>query len=195
MMAIKNLLFLLRLMMLLNICLTVTLIYFIWHTPMPQKFASNPSGKSTPLYALTEPLLSQASLLAWANQAAISVYNFNYVNYPQQFKIAASYFTSEGWDLFRDRFQKVVDSVIEKKLQVSAVVTGTPLITQQGPLMGHYTWRIRMPLLVTYESGSQKLPQHLIVEMLVIRVATTQTPKGIAIAQFVTTQSLEGNMY
>ena len=41
-----------------------------------------------------------------------------------------------------------------------------------------------MPLLVTYESASGTRTQAFTIDMVIVRVPTTSTPKGIAIAQF-----------
>jgi intracellular multiplication protein IcmL len=75
--------------------------------------------------------------------------------------------------------------VLAKKLVVSAVATGAPVILQQGLLFGTYTWRVQLPVLVTYQSASEFSQQTVTITMLITRVSTLTTPKGIGIAQFI----------
>ena len=76
--------------------------------------------------------------------------------------------------------------IIKDTLIVSAVATGTAVILQEGPLRDVYTWRIQVPLLITYQGASTSSTQkEIAVSLLVTRVPTDQAPKGIGIAQVV----------
>lgn len=168
----------------LNVLLVAVFVYLITQIPLPQTYASDEKA-TTPLYAFSEPIVSQQALLDWAAQAAVSLYNFDYTNYEQQYQEMASYFTPTGWELFQNDFRKVLDTVVTKKLRVNGVVSGPPVIVEEGPLLGRYAWKIRMPMLLTYETASgENYYQALLIDMVVIRVPTTRTPKGIAITQF-----------
>lgn len=175
---------LLMVMVIGNLILIAILIYLITHIPQPRTFASTSDGGQSVIYPLDQPVLSQQALLEWANQAAISIYNLDYLNYEKQLANAAHYFTPRGWRLFQNNFNSVVEAVVNQKLRVGAVAVGAPVIIEQGPLLGNYSWRIRMPLLVTYESATETKYQRLMVDMVIMRVSTLITPKGIAIAQF-----------
>jgi intracellular multiplication protein IcmL len=54
----------------------------------------------------------------------------------------------------------------------------------EGVINGRYAWKINLPMLITYESASDNIRQPVSVTMIVTRVSTLDTPKGIAIAQF-----------
>jgi len=77
-----------------------------------------------------------------------------------------------------------LETVIAKKLTVSAVPTGAPIILDQKVIGGVYKWKIQLPMLVTYESSSTKITQPTLVTMLITRVSTLEVPKGIAIDAF-----------
>lgn len=168
-----------------NLVLTVIFVYLFTHIPLPQTFSTYQT-KVAAEEPFDLPIVSKQALLDWATQAAIATYNFDYVNYPKALANAESYFTPDGWQLFQNDFSKVVDEVVSKKLRVNAVAAGPPMILDEGPLLGRYSWKIRIPLLVTFESASEVRPQGLTVIMVVMRVPTTLTTKGIAIAQFYT---------
>lgn len=173
--------------MLIMLILGSTLVYLFMNPPPPRYFATSVDGRITPLIPLNQPNISQSALLQWANTAAISAYTYNFVNYRQALQSASENFTPDGWAAFMQALQSSnnLTAVTAKKLVVSAVATGAPVILQQGVLNGAYAWRVQMPMLVTYQSASQFSRQSIIVTMLVTRVSTLNSPQGIGIAQFV----------
>lgn len=167
------------------VALVGAVVYLVMNRPSPTYFATTDSGRIIPLVPLGRPMVNDNSLLVWASNAAVSAYTFDFLHYRQQLQSIDKYFTTAG---YHDYIQKLntsgnLDSVIKKKIIVSAIPGGTPVIQNQGVLDGRYAWRIQMPLLVTYHTGGQQFNNTLMVSMLVVRVSTTQNPEGIAIAQ------------
>lgn len=170
-----------------NIVLCSTLAYLLTHPPAPKYFATSINGRITPLVALNMPNQADSAILQWSNQAAIAAFTYNFVNYRTELVAASGFFTAEGWQQFIDALgsSNNLDAVKAKKLVVSAVATSSPVILQKGILNGRYSWRIQMPILVTYQSASEFSQQNLNVTMLVTRVDTLNSPRGIGIAQFI----------
>ena len=46
------------------------------------------------------------------------------------------------------------------------------IILQKGVLNGNFSWRVQMPILVTYQSASEFTQQNNVVTMLITRVST-----------------------
>lgn len=170
-----------------NFVLASMLIYMITHPPAPRYFATSISGRITPLFPLSEPNQSDSAVLQWANQAAIASFTYNFVNYRDELQASSGFFTAEGWDQFLNALQQSnnLDAVKAKKLIVSAVATRAPIILQKGVLNGNFSWRVQMPILVTYQSASEFTQQNNVVTMLITRVSTLNSPRGIGISQFV----------
>lgn len=170
-----------------NFVLASMLLYIILHPPAPKYFATSINGRITPLFPLNEPNQSDSAVLQWANQAAIAAYTYNFVNYRTELQASSGFFTAEGWDQFLTALQQSnnLDAVKAKKLIVSAVATRAPIILQKGLLNGRYAWRVQMPILVTYQSASEFSQQNNVVTMLITRVSTLNSPRGIGISQFV----------
>lgn len=170
-----------------NIISTGMLIYIITHPPQPKYFATSINGRITPLFPLNEPNQSDSAVLQWANLAAIAAFTYNFVNYRDELQASSGFFTAEGWQQFLTALEQSnnLDAVKAKKLIVSAVATRAPIILQKGLLNGRYSWRIQMPILVTYQSASEFSQQNNVVTMLVTRVSTLNSPRGIGISQFV----------
>jgi intracellular multiplication protein IcmL len=173
--------------LLVNIVLASLLVYIITHPPAPKYFATSLNGRITPLFPLNEPNQSDSAVLQWANQAAIAAFTYNFVNYRDELQASSGFFTPEGWDQFLNSLQQSnnLDAVKAKKLIVSAVATRAPIILQKGVLNGSFSWRVQMPILVTYQSASEFTQQNNVVTMLITRISTLNSPRGIGISQFV----------
>jgi intracellular multiplication protein IcmL len=183
----RKLILVLLVSMLGNFLLAGVLAYLLTHPPLPKYFATSINGRITPLFPLNEPNQSDPAVLQWANTAAIAAFSFNFVNYKSELQASSAFFTPEGWDQFLAALTQSnnLDAVIAKKLIVSAVATRAPIILQKGILNGKYAWRVQMPILVTYQSASDFFQQNNVVTMLITRIPTLNSPRGIGISQFV----------
>jgi intracellular multiplication protein IcmL len=191
----RKLMFVLLISILGNFILSAMLAYIITHPPAPKYFATSINGRITPLMALNMPNQSDSAILQWSNQAAIATFSYNFVNYRSELVAASGFFTAQGWDQFVSALgsSNNLDAVKAKKLVVSAVATSAPVILQKGVLNGRYSWRIQMPMLVTYQSASEFSQQNLNVTMLVKRVDTLNSPRGIGIDQFISAPAGSGS--
>jgi intracellular multiplication protein IcmL len=183
----RKVIFALLIAILVNLVLGSMLTYIITHPPAPKYFATSINGRITPLFPLDQPNQSDSAVLQWANQAAIASFTYNFVNYRDELQASSGFFTPEGWDQFLSALQQSnnLDAVKAKKLIVSAVATRAPIILQKGVLNGSFSWRVQMPILVTYQSASEFTQQNNVVTMLITRVSTLNSPRGIGISQFV----------
>lgn len=170
-----------------NLIMAFMLYYDVTHPPLPKYFATSINGRITPLFPLDEPNQSDSAVLQWANLAAIAAFTYNFVNYRNELQASSGFFTAEGWTQFLNALQQSnnLDAVKAKKLIVSAVATRAPIILQKGLLNGVYSWKVQMPLLVTYQSASEFSQSNNVVTMLITRVSTLNSPRGIGISQFV----------
>jgi intracellular multiplication protein IcmL len=138
------------------------------------------------LTAYHEPDLSPTTLIQWASKAAVAAYTFDFVNYNKQASLARPYFTEAGWNDYVRSISGLIQTIKQNQLLVNGVVSGTPVISNQGNLTGRgYVWRIQMPFLVTYQSsdGTSKKPFN--VTLSIVRVPTWENPGAIGIDQFV----------
>lgn len=137
--------------------------------------------------SVNQPNMPAISLLVWANEAAVTAYSYDFVHYRKELQTASQYFTPEGWKKFKEALDKSgnLDTVISKKLVVSAVATGVPVILEQGVNTGKYFWKVEMPMLVTYQNNSFIKNQNLVATMLVVRTPKNIGTRGLGIEQFV----------
>ena len=171
--------------------LAMVLSYVILNPPRPKYFAVDENGRITPIVPLKYPNMSPPALLQWATQAAIAAYTYNYVNYRKELQAASAFFTPNGWSAFVKAVQGSTNlgAVKAKKIVMSAVARGAPVIVWQGLMNGRYAWKVQLPLLVTFQSASMLSQQYLVISMTIVRVDTVYSARGIGIGQFVAESS------
>ena len=162
--------------------------YLQTHQPTPKYFATTHDGKLIQLVPLNQPNLSTNALLQWAVEAATAAYTFNFVNYRKALQDSRIYFTKLGYQNFLKALteSRNLEAVQTKKLVVSAVPTGAPVVLREGATSGGlYAWQVQFPMLLTYQSASETITQSIVITMLITRVPTLESPKGVGIASFV----------
>lgn len=142
---------------------------------------------------LSQPNQSDKAILAWAKSKAVAIFSYDYKNYRSETQKFSGFFTDSGWDEFQTALKKShnLDAVIAKKLSVSAVVTAAPVILQKGLLGNVYSWRVQVPMTVSYKGPSDNEQQNNIVTMLITRTASMNASTGVAIKQFIVYQSVQ----
>lgn len=137
--------------------------------------------------ALAEPNMSQEAILVWANEAATAVFSYDFANYRRDFQHAQEYFTPEGWQNYKEAFDKTgtLKMVINQKLTVSAIPTGTPVIITQGVEGNKYTWKVELPVLVVYKGAKSSTEQKLLITMSIQRTKEYLGKRGVGIFNFI----------
>ncbi len=174
-------------MVVVNAGLVGVIFYQLTHRPPAQYFATSADGKIVKLQPLSEPVIGPNVLLQWAERAAVDSNSFDFVSYRKELQSVQNRFTPEGWDNFEAALKtsRRLETVIAKHLVVSAVATGAPTILDQGVVGGRYVWKVSLPILVTYNSGSEQTQQPQVVTMIISRVSTVNHPDGIAVVSYV----------
>jgi len=166
------------------------LIYLVTNKPGPKYFAVNPDGSLVRLVPMNQPNVTDSFLLQWSNMVSTATYTYNFTNYVRELQAASAFFTDDAWRAFAANLRASgnIDLVKRNKYNVSAVATGAPVIVDKGIIGGTYSWTVQMPMLVTFESASDRTSFTYIVTMKIVRVPTRIQPRGIAIAQFIAEQ-------
>lgn len=157
-------------------------------TTSDQSSTINDSAATTikEIFPLNEPNIATKTLLRWATLAATNAYTLDFVNYEDTIEKLRSFFTNAGHKNFLAALaanNRLAD-IIEQKLVVTAVNHGQPILLTEGELLGLYSWKVQVPLLLNYQGASeQSTQQRIAVTMLITRVPTTEAIAGIGITQ------------
>jgi intracellular multiplication protein IcmL len=162
------------------------LVYQIINRPLPQFDAVRPDGSRMRLTPYLEPNLRPETILSWASKAATVAYTFGFVYYKDEVAAAKPYFTEDGYQDYLRSVDFLIQDIVAKKLFVNGVVSGTPVISNQGEIPGKgYVWRVQIPFLVVYQSSETTSKRNYTVVITIVRVPTEINPQGIGIDQFV----------
>jgi intracellular multiplication protein IcmL len=163
----------------------VLVILQVIHRPDPKFYEKRANGKVIELSPYDQPNYLPQTILNWASKAAVAGYTFNFANYNTTIPQARPYFTDGGWAAYQSAISTVVARVSKAQLIVQGVVSGTPVIANQGELPGHgYSWNVQIPFLVTYLSAGESKSKNYYVILLVVKVPTTVNPQGLGIDSF-----------
>lgn len=164
-------------------------IFFVIHTHQPENryFATTEDGRLIPMVALSQPNLSAPALMSWVAQSATEVMTFNFNDYRQRLQEASRNFTRQGWGSFTRALQnsRIIETVEQYQQIVTAAPRGAPILQSEGLVAGRYQWIIKIPMVITYQSGSKTRADNLMVTMVVVRVPRLESPNGVGIEQWI----------
>lgn len=160
-------------------------IWIAHHPPQPQFFYTDGKGTPYEIKSLSVPVMSDADVLTWTVQSIVAAYSINFHEYRDQLSRAATHFTVDGWNSFGTAFLKTgnLDEIKRARLLAFAQPERAATIRERPVIDGRLTYRIELPLIVTYQNDNQSNIQHLLVTVLVVRDVVTSHPDGIAIDQ------------
>ena len=155
------------------------------HPPRPHYFYTDGKGTPREVYPLDHPVMSDSDLILWTVSSVCAVFAVNFKDYRTQLNKASEHFTDRGWVAYAVAFKTVgnFDRIKQSRLIGSAVPEKAPLINSQGVVGDVYTYKVEVPLVVSYENDNVTNAQRLIVSVVVIRTIAPDHPDGIAIDQ------------
>jgi intracellular multiplication protein IcmL len=164
------------------VCLAVLSLY----PPQPKYYATTTTGVIVPLHSLSEPVVTKSYLLQWASLSAQMSYNLNFTDYKEQIQSVRPYFTANGFIKYQQALKDsgLLDTVISKKVMMSAIVSGDVVVIRDFIENGRHNWVIQLPMLVTFQSASETRHVHAYVTMRVQRVPVLNAENGIQISDF-----------
>ena len=165
--------------------LVMLVLYQLHSRPLPLFFAAAENGQQMQLHSFNEPNLLSTTITQWASKAAVAAYTFDFVNYNKQAELVRPYFTEAGWRDYANSVSQLIQTIVARKIFVNGVVSGAPVISNQGDIDGEYLWRVQIPFLVTYQSAEETTRRNYTVIITIVKVPTTDNPAGIGIDQFV----------
>jgi len=155
----------------------------------PQKyfFATTEDGRLIPIVSLDQPNLSAPAIVAWTAQAASETMTFGFHDYRRRLQESSRHFTRRGWESFTKALQQsgVIDAVTQNRQVVTATPSGAPTLVSEGIVNGRYEWVIEVPILVSFEYGSQSKQSSMKLRLLVVRVPQLENANGIGIEQWI----------
>ena len=158
--------------------------------PEPLPIAVDPMGRVFNVTPLDETVLDGDGIRQWAGRTIPTLYHLDFRNYREQLASLEPVFTPAGYKGYLDavaRF-KLIDDIKENNYIVGAAPRSAPQVVADGMLEGRRYWKVRAPIVVTFDNGSAPAVQNLMVTAFVVRVPETKNPFGLSIHSFTATR-------
>lgn len=171
-------------MLVVTLILSTMLMWMTLRTKQPMYYAAVTDGEVVPLHSLSEPVITNEFIVSWSALATGRLFNLRFDTYSSQLDALKDRFTTTGWQKLQLAMKGLIDNLVTNKLIMSAVVSTTPVVLAQMVIDGRMTWRVQMPLLVTFTSANEQKEEKMIVTMNIRRVPTLNVAQGIQISDF-----------
>lgn len=157
------------------------------HQPENRYFATTEDGRLIPMVALNQPNLSNPALMSWVAQASTEVMTFGFNDYRRRLQEASRNFTRRGWESFTEALDlSGILGMMESNNQViNAAPSGAPVLKSEGVVRGRYQWVVQLPMVLSYQSGTQTRSDSILVTLVVVRVPRLESPSGVGIEQWI----------
>jgi intracellular multiplication protein IcmL len=174
---------------LLSLALNVWQVVF---KPEPRYFAVTQDLRIMEMPPLSEPVIENRSLGNWAGDVVVRALSLNFLTWRQTLSDLRGEFDPTGFESFLDSLKNGghLDKIEKERLSLSSLISGAPVITGSGLRGGVMTWKLEMPLVLSYESSAGVVAsQKLLAEVVVQRTKPSLNPKGVVIRQIVLTKT------
>lgn len=170
----------------LNVILAAMLFWSISNKPEPRYFATNNAGGIIELKALNLPIKTKQGLLTWTSKAVTESYNYDFAKYRDQLQGLSIYYSKKGHEAYIDKLNSngILDTIKSSQFIVAAVPNGAPVVDAEAVVQGVYSWKVTVPVLVTY-TGKESATRKKLVQVIVRRASTLEKPDGLEIDSFV----------
>lgn len=175
-----------------NILLIMLVAVQFFTVQEPRYYAVTPDLRIQEMAALSDPYIPNAGLSNWVAQTMTSTLSLNFRNWRDQLGSVRVAYDPKAFEtlIVAMKNNGILKLIEEKRLVCSAVIQDAPVIHASGMQQGVYMWRLKMPVLVSYESSrGVEFRQNLQADVLVQRISTLKNPLGINIRQVLLTES------
>ncbi len=180
-----------RIVFVMGIITLVSLSLGLWSLiskPAPIYFAARQDGGILPLIPVSDPLLSNGQVTNFAVGAVTHALTLDFANWRSDLTTASKYFEKpDGWNAFLDAVESsgMLRYIREHRLVSTVVANGATIIGSGIDNEKRFSWKVQIPLNMTYESASEVSRDSLLAEVVVSRLPTWQAPEAVGITRIV----------
>jgi hypothetical protein len=162
--------------------------------PKPLYFDLNKNYELIAQVPLDQEGITTAALLNWVNDIVMDSFSYNYSNIGKQQSKLQPYFSEAAMKVYLDLLANDEDfgSVLKNRYVVSVTPKSAPDIIVGQAYQGRYAWQVQATVVVTLGNALTSSSQEMVLDFLILRVPTTDSPLGIMVATF--TRKLLGRL-
>ncbi|PKU21992.1 DotI/IcmL/TraM family protein [Telmatospirillum siberiense] len=167
----------------------------IWR-PEPRYFPTGAGCSLTEMVPLNKPNLTDNRILNFAVDAVTQAHTVRHDTWRADYERTRPFFTEAGWRTFLELLQSggTLDFIRNGRVITRGFLAGQPpVIIERGvsPQTGVYTWVVRFPFNVSYETASATKVQRMLAKVTIVRMNTLENPEGIGIESMISQTAAE----
>ena len=115
--------------------------------------------------------LTPEEVTDWGIHAVIAAYHFEPGNYAKALSRASRYFTPHGWLAYQQYLRQsgLAEKLIHYHLALSVQLLEPPILVAYGKEQGHYTWVMRVPVIIASKNHQQIQRQKLHITLQIVQ--------------------------
>jgi intracellular multiplication protein IcmL len=167
---------------------TILLFHFALKEKESRYFAVSSDLRLIEMRALTEPQVSSQALLNWTSETVTKTLSLDFLYWKKKLMEVRGSYDPDGFRTLVNSLEDGghLEKIRLERLSLSAVPSDAPVIVSQGIKNGRMTWKVELPLIISYQSSAGiAATQRLLAEVWVERVTSSANPLGIVIRQLV----------
>ena len=167
----------------LNVLLSVAVVYRWTHPLEPDYFPATADGRLIQKVPVSLPVYSTSYVEQWAADALIKAFRLDFIHWRSQLSESRKNFTSQGWKWFIDSLKATnnLNTLRDSKMVSSVRVTSPPKIIRHLVVDGTYMWMVKMQIMLTYQNINQTINAPNSVTMIIVRRPAKDFPDRIAV--------------
>ncbi|MBK2123860.1 DotI/IcmL/TraM family protein [Fangia hongkongensis] len=165
--------------------------WYCYHAKEEKFLAVNDHGVIKQIMLSETPSINNQMVINWVSQNIVQVYALDFLNYRRELSHVEPLFTSDGWSSFNSAFTDTLAQIKSKKIVVSATLSDVPVVTAEGYLSGIRSWKIQVPLLISYSKEDVVQNIQVILQVTVQQQEVTDANQSLfGIAQIIQSSNL-----
>lgn len=162
--------------------------YIYLTKPKSQYFVTSTSGQIFASATLDKKIYSEPQVIDWAAQAAIQLYNFNFLNYKSEILSMSNYFTDAGFEAFKkDLASAELPTILDGKFSIKLSLCDIGSVNKNKSAsynvdgIDKYVWYISLPVYFEYQNNKNKYTVVANMDMQIMRMSELNYLSGLAI--------------
>ena len=130
------------------------------------------------------PNQSGITIQRWALEVVQKIYTIDFLHMNEQLADSEEYFTPEAWESYKKTIASadLYKSIKKNKFSMAVVPTEAPLIEKvRRAKDGGIEWVVLIPVMLSFKGDIPAESQAWTIKVVVARLPTTATPKGLGI--------------
>lgn len=155
----------------------------------PELYFISTAGQLDKIQVDMYPNQSQEAVKDWAREAMQKSFTLDFLSLDNALASAEPYFTQDAWPVFYQTTQSspLVKEIMKNKVSSSIVAKTDPIIESSALVNGtEFAWRLIIPATMSFSGDAATKTQDVVIRITVVRVPTTENPKGLGVLQMTT---------